>query len=119
MAYRIERINSEMLKSISVTIQTKLQNPRITGLVSVTKTETAKDLKTAKVYISILSGTAEEKAAALEAVKASAGFIRRELAVDFKDLRTVPSLTFILDESGSYGQRIDTLLSEIKETKKS
>jgi len=113
MAYRIERINSEMLKSLSVTIQSKLQDPRVAGLVNVTKVDCAKDLKTAKVYLSA-AGEPEEKESVLNAVRACASFIRRELANDFKDLRTVPSLTFILDESGSYGSRIDRLLAELK-----
>ena len=115
MAYRIERINSEMLKSLSVTIQSKLQDPRVAGLVNITKVDCAKDLKTAKVYIGIGGVSEAERESVFNVVKASAGFIRRELAVEFKDLRTVPSLTFILDESGSYGAHIDRLLAELKD----
>ena len=113
MAFRIERINGEMQKSISVTIQNKIKDPRISGMVSVTKADCAKDLKTAKIYISIYGGTAEEKKASFDAVTASAGFIRRELAADFKAIRTVPQLTFVPDESGEYGERIDSLLAEL------
>ncbi|MCL2797254.1 MAG: 30S ribosome-binding factor RbfA, partial [Firmicutes bacterium] len=75
------------------------------------KVDCAKDLKTAKVYMTVSGETKEEREAVLSAVQASAGFIRKELAADFKALRTVPSLTFILDESGVYGARIDELLA--------
>lgn len=117
MAYRSERINSEMQRSLSVTIQNKVKDPRITGMISVTKVDCAKDLKTAKVYVSIYGGESEKKAA-FAAVVSSAAFIRKELAADFKDIRTVPVLSFILDESGAYGERIDSLLDSIKDTKK-
>ena len=110
MPFRIQRINSEMQKSLSVTIQTKLKDPRIAGIVGVTKVDCAKDLKTAKVYVSCY-GSKEERLKALEAIKSSAGFIRRELASDLKDIRTVPQLTFFADESGEYAGRIDELLA--------
>jgi len=105
-----------MLKSISVTIQSKLQDPRVSGFVTVSKVDCAKDLKTAKVYIAASGASKEEREGVLAAVQASAGFIRKELAADFKALRTVPSLTFILDESGVYGARIDELLAELKDS---
>ena len=114
MSHRIERVNSEMLKSISVTLQSKLSDPRLAGVSCVTKVDCAKDLKTAKVYVAASGALKEEREAVLAAVQASAGFIRKELAADFKALRTVPSLTFVLDESGVHGARIDELLAEIK-----
>ena len=53
MKFRLERINSEMLKSISEIIRNKVKDPRVSEMVSVTKVVTAKDLRTAKVYVSI------------------------------------------------------------------
>ena len=111
MAYRIERINSEMLKSLSIILQSRLQDPRITGFLNVTSVDCAKDLKTAKVYVAVSGVEEGEIDAVFEAVKSSGGFIRKELASEFKDLRTVPSLTFVLDKSGSYGAHIDKLLA--------
>ncbi|MCL2062584.1 MAG: 30S ribosome-binding factor RbfA [Firmicutes bacterium] len=110
MSVRIHRINSEMQKSLSYILHHKMRNPEASGL-TVTKVDCAKDLKTAKVYVSVFGG---EKAAALKAVSASAGFIRRELAAQLRDLRTVPELKFVLDDAADYGVRIDSLLDSLK-----
>jgi len=111
MSVRMGRINAEMQKSISITIQSKLKDPRVSGMVSVTKIDCAKDLKTAKVYVSSLGGDLPE---IVEGLKASAGFIRRELSSDLRDIRTVPELIFIADETVAAGERIDAILNEIK-----
>jgi ribosome-binding factor A len=118
MAYRVERIHAEMQKSISLTLQNKIKDPRISGfMIGVTSVDCAKDLKTAKVYVSIYGASGADKSAAFTAVQSSAGFIRRELAADLKDIRTVPELKFISDESGAYGEKIDGILNAIKEKK--
>ncbi len=113
MSFRLERINSEMQKSISDIVTNRLKDPRVTEMVSVLKVDTAKDLKTAKVYVSIY-GDKDKSAATFDALKKTAGFIRKELSVDFKDLRVVPSLSFFLDTSMEYSEKINTLIQEIK-----
>jgi ribosome-binding factor A len=110
MSYRIQRINSEMQKCISEIIRNKLDDPRIDSMVSVLGVNCAKDLKTAKVTISV-AGNGEET---MTALKAGASFIRRELSAAFRDLRTTPELTFILDTSLEYSTHINKLLEEIK-----
>jgi ribosome-binding factor A len=84
-------------------------------MIGVSGVDCAKDLKSAKVYVSVYGGTGEEKTEAFAALRASAGFIRRELAADLKEIRTVPELRFILDESGAYGEKIDGILNKIKD----
>jgi len=113
MSIRIKRINSEMAKSLSVIISHKVKDPRIPAMVSVTKVDCATDLKTAKVFVSSM-GSGEEKQAMLAALVNSGGFIRSQLAIDFKAIRTVPQLTFFIDESSEYGCKIDAILNEIK-----
>ncbi|MDR2202510.1 MAG: 30S ribosome-binding factor RbfA [Clostridiales bacterium] len=113
MAYRTERINGEMQKAIAAVIATKMNDPRLRGMVGVTGVLTAKDLKTAKVYVSVY-GDSDAAAGALEALKNSAGFIRRELAAEFSHLRSVPQLTFIRDASAEYGEKIDAIIGELK-----
>ena len=110
MSERILRVNSEIQKAISEVIQTELKNPMIKGLITVTKVDTTADLDQAKVYLSIFEEETREDV--FNAIKHSAGFIRRELA-RIVDLRKVPFLTFFLDNSYEYGKSIDDVLSKI------
>lgn len=111
MSYRIERLNSEMQKCISEIIRNKIRDPRIDNMVSVLAVSVAKDLKTAKVTVSVFG---DNGAATLDALKNCAGFIRKELSEAFRDIRTIPQLTFILDTSLEYSIHINKLLDEIK-----
>ena len=110
MNFRIDRVNSELQKSISEIIP-RLKDPRITSMISVLEVDTAKDFATAKVYVSCYGGDPKETLAAL---KNCAGFIRRELRHEYRELRSVPSLVFILDTSMQYGEKIDAILEGLK-----
>lgn len=114
MSYRMERINSEMQKTISEIIHERLKDPRITEMVSVLSVSVSKDLKTAKVIVSIY-GEPDKADTTFQALIKSAGFIRHEMSVQLKDLRAVPQLRFVLDKSGEYSERIESLIEEIKE----
>lgn len=113
MSVRMERINSEMARSLADIIRNRLKDPRITEMVSVMDADVAKDLKTAKIYISIY-GNKDKCLSTFEAINNCAGYIRKELAVDFKTLRVVPQLTFILDTSMEYSQKISAIMEDIK-----
>jgi ribosome-binding factor A len=76
--YRSGRINEEMKKEISSIVMNGLKDPRITAMVTITDVEVTSDLRYAKVFVSIF-GTETQKADSLEALKSSAGFIRREV----------------------------------------
>ncbi len=113
MSFRIERINAEMQKSISDIVANRIKDPRVGGMISVIKVDTAKDLKTAKVYVSIY-GDKHSAADTFGALKNCAGYIKKELSADFRDLRVVPTLTFILDDSMEYSEKIDAIIQGIK-----
>ena len=110
MNFRIDRINSELQKSISEIIR-RLKDPRISSMVSVLGVDSARDLESAKVYISCYGGNQEET---LEALRSCAGYIRRELRSEYRELRSVPQLNFLLDTSMQYGERIDAILEGLK-----
>lgn len=114
MSERILRVNSEIQKALSNIITYEMKNPLITGLISVTKVDTTSDLEQCKVYISIFDENTREEV--FNQIKHSAGFIRRELAKAV-DLRKVPFLTFYLDTSYDYGQRIEETLNKINADK--
>ncbi|MBE5731488.1 MAG: 30S ribosome-binding factor RbfA [Clostridiales bacterium] len=114
MNFRMDRLNGEMQKNISDIINNKIKDPRVAGkMISVLSVNCAKDLKTAKVYLSIYGEKSEAKKA-FEAVCHCAGFIRKEMSMYFKDIRTIPQLTFFLDDSMEYSAKIDSILEQIK-----
>lgn len=90
------RINNEVQRELSGIIR-DVKDPRIHPLTSVVAVEVATDLKTCKVYVSVI-GTEEERAATREGLKSAAGFIRRELAHRL-NLRNTPELRFVIDTS--------------------
>ena len=74
---RTERIEEEVKKIAGNIIDRDLKDPRLTGIISVTKVYVSRDLKFCKIFVSML-GTKDEKEA-MDALKSSAGYIRREI----------------------------------------
>ena len=111
---RTQRLNSEYEREIAAILAGELKNrvPDMKGIISVTEADVAPDLKTAKIYISILAANGEDEAYAFSAIRENAGFIRHELSKVMK-MRTVPFLTFIKDESMEYGSKMDALLAQV------
>lgn len=116
MADRIVRISEEVKKEISNIIQNDLKDPRLPSLVSIISCNVTKDLRYAKVYISVL-GSEEEKKNAINALKSAAGFIRRELGHRVQ-LRYTPEIHFELDTSIEHGFHISKLLDDAKKDMK-
>ncbi len=112
---RGERLASQFREEIYNVISVKLRNryPSLSAIISVTQADVAPDLKTAKVYVSIYDPDAARKDASFEILKQNAGFVRHELS-KVLHLRTVPELTFILDESMAYGARIDRIIESLE-----
>ena len=72
-------------------------DPRLSGVVTITKVDTTTDLHHAQVYVSVL-GDQARKQTVLKGINSATGFIRRELRGRLS-LRHVPDLDFVLDES--------------------
>ncbi len=106
---RTSRLNGEYQKEISVILRRlKDRAPDIKGMISVTEADVAPDLKTANIYVSIYGVGAEDTKRTFAALQQNAGYIRHELAQVMR-MRTVPSLTFKMDGSMSYGSKMDEL----------
>ena len=71
--YRGGRINEEFKREISNLIQNEIKDPRITAMISVTDVKVTKDLRYAKVYVSIFCNSEEEKKNNLDALKGASG----------------------------------------------
>ncbi len=107
---RSQRVSDLIREEIADIIMNKVKDPRL-GFVTITGAKITEDLKIATVYISILKE--EEKETTLEMLNSAKGFIRAELAKRVR-MKFIPSLTFRIDESLEYGDRIERLLREIK-----
>ena len=113
---RTDRLNAEFQREIYEVIQRKLKNPFITEMFSITKVDASKDLKHAKVFISIYSVNDQKKQTTYKAICDDAKKIRHELAKSMR-LRTVPEISFVLDETMAYGDKMDKLFIKINEGK--
>lgn len=105
------RINEEVQREISHIIQYEIKDPRIAPMTSVTAVQVATDLKTCKVWISVLGG-AQAREKTMEGLRSAEGFIRRELAHTV-NLRNTPELTFLDDNSIEYGVHMTKLIDEV------
>lgn len=105
------RINGEVKKELSNLISREIKDPRIHPMTSVVAVEVAPDLKTAKVYISVM-GDEEAKNATYQGLKSAASFMRSQLAKTL-NLRNTPELTFIIDNSIEYGVNMTRLIDEV------
>lgn len=103
------RINNEVMRELSGIIR-EVKDPRIHPLTSILAVDVATDLKTCKVYISVM-GSEEDYKNTAAGLKSAEGFIRRELAHRL-NLRNTPSLNFIMDKG--IGQAME-MMKKIEE----
>ena len=109
---RIDRISEEVKRECANIIR-ELKDPRIPELISITNVSVTKDLKFAKVYVSIFQQNCD-KEAAIKGLNNSAGFVRREIGRRVQ-LRYTPEFTFILDDGIKQGAYINDIIAEINE----
>lgn len=115
-SHRIEKINGQMQRELSLIIQQRMKDERLkNSTLSITRVKAAPDLKTAAVYVSIF-GTTEEKKEILGLLDKAKGFLRANLGKVLK-VHSIPALTFILDDSVEYGMHIDSILASLKKEK--
>ena len=110
MSIKINRIESILLKEISYILAHEVKDQDI-KFVTVTAVDVTNDLSYAKVYVTVLED--EKRESTMNALKEASGFIRSKL-FDRVDMRNVPELTFVYDESIAYGKKIENLIEEIK-----
>ena len=114
--YRMDRISEEVRQGVDAIIR-EMNDPRITGTYSVTRADVTRDLKYAKVFISILED--DKSNGIIEALGNAAGYIRRELGRRIQ-LRALPTLQFVRDQNIAYGAHMmDVFRSLEAETNRS
>src|SRR5215213_8960152 len=108
---RQEQVQNRLIEEVSDMLHRDLKDPRL-GFVTITGAEITRDLRYAKVYVSVM-GSDEEKQHALDALKRASGFIRGEFTRR-AHLRVAPEIDFLGDVSLARGARIFELLKEIE-----
>lgn len=114
MKIKMERINATLAKEITKVIAENVKDPRLgNAIVGVTKVYTTPDLKYAKVYLSIYAEDKEKVNEAYYTICRSKSFIRNMLK-DVVQIRLMPELNFLIDDSVDYSIKIDGILNQIK-----
>lgn len=111
MSIKIDRIASNLVKEISYILMTEVKDPDI-KFVTVTDCRVTNDLSYAKVYVTIFNQDRVNQT--MQALKDASGFIRHELT-DRVDIRHIPELEFVYDESIEYGKKIENIIEQIHE----
>lgn len=103
----MRRINGSLREVIGEAISSELQDPRI-GFVTITAVETSPDLRSARVFVSVL-GDEEAREASLAGLRSSHGVLQSAIARRMRIKRT-PTLTFHYDETTERAARVSRLL---------
>ena len=106
---RMRRVNQVIREVIGDAISTELDDPRI-GFVTVTAVDTAPDLRSARVFVSVL-GDSDERERTLAGLAASHGLLQGRIATEMR-IKYTPTLTFHYDDGPERGVRVAHLLDE-------
>ena len=108
---RIERVNGLLRGEISALIASHVNDPRLKGIITITRVQTASDLRNARVYVSVM-GSEAVRQEALEGIQSSASYLRRELRGRVA-LRYVPFLKFALDDAMLEADRLMDIIDSL------
>jgi ribosome-binding factor A len=112
---RADRVAEAIRAEVATFLREGAKDPRLVGMVTVTAVDVPRDLRSAKIFVSIL-GTDTERAATVEALESMKGHVRTRLAKTLS-LRVAPELSFKLDESVARAARIESLLAQVRNPK--
>ncbi len=107
MSNRIDRANSEIQRVLSEIIRTKMNDPRLNKIVSITEVSVSPDFKYCKAKVSVLD--VNDISIVTKVLQKSEGFIKRELA-KLIDMPQVPKINFVVDKSTQSAIRVEEIL---------
>lgn len=107
---RKDRISEEVRREVDRILREDVNDPRVTGTWSITRADVTRDLRYAKIRVSVLED--DLRAPMLKALKSASGFVRRELGQRLR-LRYTPELLFEADDNIAYGVRISSILADV------
>ncbi|OYV72375.1 MAG: ribosome-binding factor A [Gemmatimonadetes bacterium 21-71-4] len=112
---RPDRVAEAIREVVATFLAEGVKDPRVVGLVTVTGVDVTRDLRHAKVFVSIM-GSDAERAATVEGLASLAPHLR-SLVGRALQLRLAPEIAFKLDESIARAARIESLLAKVREGK--
>ena len=113
MPRRVDRINGLLRQELSLLISRAVKDPRMSGVISITHVDTSSDLRSARVFVSVLGDDAA-KQSTLQGIQSASSFLRRELRGRLA-LRYVPFMKFELDESIADADRLFRVMDQLQE----
>jgi ribosome-binding factor A len=106
---RVAKVAEALRETISTTVLFGLKDPRVKN-VTVLRTEVAPDLRSAKVYVSVL-GDERTQSLSMHGLRSARGFIQSKIA-ERLDLRYTPVLTFVLDPGVKLSAQASAIIRE-------
>ena len=113
MSRRLDRVNELLRAELSTLLIRQIKDPRLQGVISITKVETSPDMRTAKVFLSVM-GDPETRQSALDGIQSAATYLRRELRTRLV-LRHTPFLKFTLDQSMEDANQLLKIMNDIRQ----
>ena len=108
--FRTDRISEEVRREVDKIIREEISDPRVSGMFSVTRADVTRDLRYAKIYVSIYEE--DKRKPMMAALKKAAGFVRFHLGKRM-DLRYTPEILFELDNNIEYGVHIASVINHV------
>jgi len=108
--HRKEKVARVIKQVVGEAIVHRMQDPRITAFITVTRVEVSGDLAIAKVYLSVQGDEATERRT-IVALRHARGFLQREVAQALS-IRQCPEVRFEIDQAAKEARRTMELLEE-------
>ena len=112
MSRRTDRINEQLREEISTLLARQVKDPRLNAIISITRVVSSGDLRSARVYISVM-GNQKTREAALAGMQSAASYLRRELR-DRINMKHTPFLSYQLDDSLEEADQVLRLMNQVK-----
>jgi ribosome-binding factor A len=112
---RADRVAEAIREEVATFLREGAKDPRLVAMITVTAVDVTRDLRQAKIFISMM-GTDDERAQSLEALASMKGHLRTRISRLLR-LRVAPDISFKLDESVARAARIESLLAEVRDKK--
>ena len=110
---RPDRVAEAIREEVATFLADGVKDPRVRGMVTVTGVDVTRDLRHAKVFVSVLGDDAE-RADTMAGLAGMAAHLRGHIGRALR-LRAAPELTFKYDVSVTHAARIETLLEQIRQ----
>ncbi|PIE47900.1 MAG: ribosome-binding factor A [Gammaproteobacteria bacterium] len=120
MNQRLQRMADQIQRELAVLIRDEVNDPRLTGFVTISGVKVSPDLGYADVYVTIMETQVgdsiqdmdkDNHANSIKVLNNAAGFLRTELSHTLKT-RTTPRLRFHYDEVTAHGNYMMDLISK-------